>query len=186
MEFKPSTRADITKTASNLRSSAVSDARYRLAQSLSDFTRCRSWDLHSVIPKSGRKRRETLGPTFPRSGPSPLVRFERNQFDTIIINDTLMTLGRIRWELAVLALLCVLTIFLFPATQGPYSVVHGPVSALQATRAAARLRVVILQAALQRFAIPIAPPLAEPSGMSYPNPEVRIVNLPDTSAILRC
>lgn len=42
-------------------------------------------------------------------------------------------------ELSVLAGLCVLAIFLFPAV-GPYSATHGPVTALQAARAVARLR----------------------------------------------
>ena len=37
-------------------------------------------------------------------------------------------------ELAVVAILCVLTIFLFPVVQGPYSAVHGPVTALQSLR----------------------------------------------------
>lgn len=60
-----------------------------------------------------------------------------------------MISGRTGSELAVLATLCVLTIFLFPVMQGPYSAVHGPVTALQAARAAARLRVAIVQAALE-------------------------------------
>ena len=52
-------------------------------------------------------------------------------------------------ELAIVALVCVLLIFLFPATQGPYSAMHGPVSALQSTRAAANLRISIVYAALK-------------------------------------
>lgn len=54
-----------------------------------------------------------------------------------------MSPHRIACELVVLAVLCVLAIFLFPAAQGPYSVVNGPVTALQAARAAARLRKVM-------------------------------------------
>jgi hypothetical protein len=56
--------------------------------------------------------------------------------------------SRIGCELAVLTVLCVLMIFFFPVMQGPYSVVHGPATALLAARAAARLRVVIMQGAL--------------------------------------
>jgi len=41
-----------------------------------------------------------------------------------------MISGRIGSELAVMAVFCVLMIFLFPAMQGPYSVVNGPVTAL--------------------------------------------------------
>ena len=56
--------------------------------------------------------------------------------------------GRIGCDLAILAVLCVLSIFLFPAGHGPYPVIHGPVTALQAVRVAARLRLAILAAAL--------------------------------------
>jgi hypothetical protein len=43
----------------------------------------------------------------------------------------------------VVAVLCVLMIFLFPSGQGSYSMVHGPVTALLAARAAVRLRIAI-------------------------------------------
>jgi hypothetical protein len=59
-----------------------------------------------------------------------------------------MISGRIEYEMAFLALLCTLSIFLFPAVQGPYSAVHGPVTTLQSIRLAARLRLSILAAAL--------------------------------------
>lgn len=57
-----------------------------------------------------------------------------------------MTSGRIGCAIAVAALLCVLTIFFFPAVQGPYSAVHGPVTALLALRAAASVRTAIMSA----------------------------------------
>src|ERR1035438_7960402 len=60
---------------------------------------------------------------------------------------TSMISGHIGCELAVLTVLCVLMIFFFPVMQGPYSVVHGPVTALQAARAAAHLRTAIAQGA---------------------------------------
>jgi hypothetical protein len=50
--------------------------------------------------------------------------------------------------LAVLAVMCVLGIFFFPAVQGPYPVVHGPVTALLSIRAAAALRFRIVSAGL--------------------------------------
>ncbi len=59
-----------------------------------------------------------------------------------------MTLGRIAYALAVVAVLCVLTVFFFHAIQGPYSVVHGPVTALLSIRAAAGLRLAIMRAGL--------------------------------------
>ena len=46
--------------------------------------------------------------------------------------------GRIGCELAVLTVLCVLIVFFFPVMQGPFSVVHGPATALQGARAADR------------------------------------------------
>jgi hypothetical protein len=71
-----------------------------------------------------------------------------------------MILSRIGWELTVLVLLALLgvaAIFFFPAIQGPYSAINGPVTALQSAQAAARLRVAIVQAAfslISNFQIP--------------------------------
>ena len=50
-------------------------------------------------------------------------------------------------EVVLVTLLCVIGIFLFPASAGPYSAVHGPVTALQAIRAAARVRWAVVLAA---------------------------------------
>ena len=44
--------------------------------------------------------------------------------------------SRLRRELSVVVLLCTLSIFLFPGVTGPYSAVHGPVTALLALRQA--------------------------------------------------
>lgn len=43
-------------------------------------------------------------------------------------------------EVSLLILICVLSLFFFPATEGPYPAVHGPVTALQAMRFSARRR----------------------------------------------
>jgi hypothetical protein len=59
-----------------------------------------------------------------------------------------MTFRRIGCACAVLSVLCVLLIFLFPTFNGPYSAVHGPVTALLSLRAAARIRVGIVLAGL--------------------------------------
>lgn len=56
-----------------------------------------------------------------------------------------MTLGRVACGLALLAVFCVLGIFFFPVMNGPYSAVHGPVTALLSIRAAARLRMTIVR-----------------------------------------
>jgi len=59
-----------------------------------------------------------------------------------------MTPGRIAYGLAVVSVLCVLSVFFFHAMQGPYSVVHGPVTALLSVRAAAGLRAAIVHSGL--------------------------------------
>lgn len=61
-----------------------------------------------------------------------------------------MIVRRFGWKMAVLAILVVLSVavvFFFPAMKGPYSAVNGPVTALQSVKAAARLRVAIVDAA---------------------------------------
>jgi hypothetical protein len=39
------------------------------------------------------------------------------------------------YEIAILATVCTLAIFLFPGVSGPYPIVHGPVTALRAMHA---------------------------------------------------
>lgn len=62
---------------------------------------------------------------------------------------TIMTLGRFAAVFALVSVLCVLTVFLFPALQGPYSAVHGPVTAFQSARAAVGVRTAMVQAGLK-------------------------------------
>jgi hypothetical protein len=95
--------------------------------------------------------------------------------------------GRIGCELAVLTVLCVLMIFFFPVMQGPYSVVHGPVTALQAARAAARLRIIIVQGALNSLGnFLISPLVTLSSWMLLSQAEFRSVSVPEYNTILRC
>ena len=99
---------------------------------------------------------------------------------------TSMISGRIGYELAVLAILCVLTIFFFPAMRGPYSVVYGPVTALQAARAALRVQVAMVQAAISLNGnFPISP-LAVLSLMLLPTTMLEAAGSPERSTILRC
>jgi len=97
-----------------------------------------------------------------------------------------MNSGRTGCELAVLAVLCVLTIFLFPVVQGPYPAVHGPVTALQAARAAARLRIAMMHLALQSWRIFPLSLLAVFCGMGVAVPEFKPVGLAECDSILRC
>jgi len=65
-----------------------------------------------------------------------------------IIEFYAMNPGRSAYALAVLGLVCVLSIFFFPGVTGPYSVVHGPVTALLSMRMASRMRMAIARAGL--------------------------------------
>ena len=97
-----------------------------------------------------------------------------------------MNSGRIRCELSVVAVLCVLIFFLFPSMQGSYSMVHGPVTALLAARAAARLRTAIVQGALNCLGNYLISPLVVLSWMSFSNTEFQSVGLPEYNIVLRC
>ena len=63
--------------------------------------------------------------------------------------------SRLRRELSVVVLLCTLSIFLFPGSTGPYSAVHGPVTALLALRQALKAFWSMACAALRRAPLPL-------------------------------
>jgi hypothetical protein len=98
-----------------------------------------------------------------------------------------MISGRpIGYATAVLASLSVFAIFLFPGVQGPYSVVHGPATALQAARAASRLRIATAQSPLNSQATGlISPPIAL-SWMSLSDPKFQSVFSAEVGSVLRC
>ncbi|MGC1453011.1 MAG: hypothetical protein WA830_23515 [Candidatus Sulfotelmatobacter sp.] len=85
-----------------------------------------------------------------------------------------------------MTVLCVLMIFFFPVMQGPYSVVHGPATALQAARAAARLRIIIVQGALNSQGNILISPLVLLSWMLLSQAEFRSLSLLEYNTILRC
>ncbi len=97
-----------------------------------------------------------------------------------------MLSGRITCELAVVAVLCVLMIFLFPSVQGSYSMVHGPVTALLAARAAVRLRMAIVQGALKSLGTRLISPQVVLSWISLPTAEFQLLSVPRYNSILRC
>ena len=97
-----------------------------------------------------------------------------------------MISGRIGWELATLGVLCVLTIFLFPGVQGPYSVVHGPATALLAARAAARARIGIVRGALKSLGNRLILALIVLCKVSHSEAVFHTAALPECNAILRC
>jgi len=77
-------------------------------------------------------------------------------------------------------------IFFFPLMQGPYSVVNGPATVFQAARAAARLRIVIMQGALNLLGNFLIFPPVILSWMLLSEAEFRSVRLPEYNTILRC
>lgn len=97
-----------------------------------------------------------------------------------------MNSGRIGCELAVVAVLGVLTIFLFPGMPGPYSVVHGPASALLAARAAARLRIAIVQGAFRALGNGLISPLVVLSWIPLSEAGRHSGALPERNTVLRC
>jgi hypothetical protein len=97
-----------------------------------------------------------------------------------------MMLGQMGREVAVLAVVCVAAIFFFPAIQGPYSAVNGPVTALQSAQAAARLRVAIIQSAFNLLGNFHIPRLAWVSLMRALRTQFQVPDYADCSAILRC
>jgi hypothetical protein len=97
-----------------------------------------------------------------------------------------MISGRVTCELAVVAVLCVLMIFLFPSVQGSYSMVHGPVTALLAARTAVRLRIAIAQGALKSLGNRLISPQVVLSWISVPHAEFQLLSLPRYNSILRC
>ena len=70
--------------------------------------------------------------------------------------------------------------------QGPYSAVHGPVSALQAVRAAARLRIAIVQSALKSSHNFPLPSLLTLFWMAAAAVEYRPISLTECDSVLRC
>jgi hypothetical protein len=70
--------------------------------------------------------------------------------------------------------------------QGPYSAVHGPVSALQAARAAARLRVAIVQSARKSLGYFPLPALLALFSVDAAVAECRALGLAECDSVLRC
>jgi len=97
-----------------------------------------------------------------------------------------MTSGRTGCELTLLAVLSVLVVFLFPGVQGPYSVVHGPATALQAVRSAYRLRIAILRPALNAANNLSLPSKAFPAQLPFFGNGPQLSDLSANTAVLRC
>lgn len=86
------------------------------------------------------------------------------------------------YELALVAMLCTLAIFLFPAVSGPYPAVHGPVTALRAMRAW-----LLLLIALTLALVGLARGVATRLGLAFAlSPILERIDPLRQSSILRC
>jgi hypothetical protein len=97
-----------------------------------------------------------------------------------------MISDRVGYELTIVVIVCILSIFLFPSVQGSYSATHGPVTALQAVRAAARVRLAILTAALRVLSISRVSSLEGLSPTELFGSEFLSAPPSESSTILRC
>jgi hypothetical protein len=97
-----------------------------------------------------------------------------------------MVSGHHRCEIAVLTVICVLVIFFFPLMQGPYSVLHGPVTALRAARAGVHLRLAIVRAALSAQGSHLLSPLVVFARISLSKAEFQSVTLAEFDTVFRC
>jgi hypothetical protein len=95
-----------------------------------------------------------------------------------------MPSGHFRYELAVVAIVCIVSIFLFPIPVGPYCAVHGPATELRALHAAMKLRWVMALAALtlSTLALEIKFRIL---GESF-TPVLHLSPAPGSAPILRC
>jgi hypothetical protein len=95
-------------------------------------------------------------------------------------------LGRIGSELAVLSVISIIVIFLFSGMHGPYSVVHGPMTAFRAARAATRLRIAMLQASINIVNNGQICLLVPAFWAAFSRERFCPANRPECASILRC
>lgn len=92
---------------------------------------------------------------------------------------------QLSYEFVLVVILCTVALFLFPAVQGPYSAVHGPVTALLSLKARVFLCLALLLAAMHLLARCVAgchPSLRIPlDGLVFPASFDS-----DYPAVLRC
>lgn len=86
-------------------------------------------------------------------------------------------------EIAVVAVLCTIAIFFFPAASGPYSAVHGPVTSPLNLRMRLRLR---LQAAMGALQFPLRNILVCCKALRATWQESAQLVPPEQISVLRC
>jgi hypothetical protein len=89
-------------------------------------------------------------------------------------------------DVAVFALVGVLSVFFVPAGHGPYSAVYGPVTALRSVRNKLQLVLAMELASLRRIARGLLPSFAGPPQVHPADLLLVQIVPPELSAVLRC
>ena len=97
-----------------------------------------------------------------------------------------MSLSCIGRQLPLVTLFCVLAIFFSSPIKGPYSVVHGPVTALQSVRAAKRLNFALVHAARYALRDRVVFACLMEACVPVPEAELHSADLPESVVPLRC
>ena len=95
-----------------------------------------------------------------------------------------MQSSHFRYELALIAIFCIVGIFLFPIPVGPYSAVHGPATELRNVHAAMKLVWVMALVALALWAFVLE--IASRILGEYIAPLAEVSGPPGCASILRC
>ena len=84
------------------------------------------------------------------------------------------------------AIVCVLSVFFVPLGHGPYSTVHGPMTALRSLRNKLQLVLSMWLASLRMFAASLVQQFASP-GRYFPNCILDVLFVPpELDSVLRC
>ena len=97
-----------------------------------------------------------------------------------------MTSDRLRYELILLVVLTIVTVFFFPSSLGAYSVVHGPATVFQGARAATRTYASIVQATLVFVRITPSLPLVVLARPDAEKARPHQLDMREDSSALRC
>jgi hypothetical protein len=102
-----------------------------------------------------------------------------------VLGSRLIISRQFAFEVAILATLCIASIFFFPAVSGSYSTVHGPVTALRSIKTKARTLFTLALAALYGFGS-MAMPLWTAFGRQRREVLLPPTSPPESISILRC
>jgi hypothetical protein len=89
-------------------------------------------------------------------------------------------------QFAVLAIVCTLAVFLFPAVRGPYAATHGPVTSMEATRVWQWPGLLLALASLWLIARTMLPFLFVTLCTARPEPDCGQLPVFEQVSILRC